>query len=153
MNSSVNASVEAAMIAAEWRTLIPAVTMLLPNARPTTPTGHAVQMWRKKNVIGGYVRPRGSGIRVYYNSGVSVLDADVASSGGGGSEACTSGCSSAQPRKPLAVPSLLQRFGDARGYYRSWQQTRVRFRERRLWRRHFRKLNFRSWLIAAVSDL
>jgi hypothetical protein len=84
MNSSVNASVEAAMIAAEWRTLIPAVTMLLPNARPTTPMGHAVQMWRKKNAIGGYVRPRGSGIRVYYKSVVSVLDADVASNGGGG---------------------------------------------------------------------
>src|ERR1700728_4890583 len=41
-----------------------------------------------------------------------------------GSEGCSSGCSSAQPRKPLAMPSLLQSFGDARGYYRSWQQTR-----------------------------
>jgi hypothetical protein len=56
------ASVEAAMIAAEYRTPFPAFTKLLPNASPTTPTGHAVQTWRKKNVIGGHVRPRGLGI-------------------------------------------------------------------------------------------
>jgi hypothetical protein len=61
-NSNVNASVDAAMIAAECRTPIPAFTKLLPNASPTTPTGHAVQTWRKKNVIGGHVRPRGLGI-------------------------------------------------------------------------------------------
>src|ERR1700681_4729326 len=63
-NSSVNASVEAAMIAAECRTPIPAFTKLLPNASPTTPTGHAVQTWRKKNMIGGHDRPRGSGMIV-----------------------------------------------------------------------------------------
>ncbi len=37
------------------RTDTPELTRRLPTARLTTPTGHAVHMWRKKNTNGGAI--------------------------------------------------------------------------------------------------
>src|SRR6516225_813023 len=48
-NSSVKASVDAAMIVAVCWTGTPALTRLLASASPTIPTGHAVHTFRKKN--------------------------------------------------------------------------------------------------------
>jgi len=55
-NSSVNARFEAAIITAVCWTATPALTRLLANASPMTPTGHAVQTCRKKNAPGGHFR-------------------------------------------------------------------------------------------------
>src|ERR1700682_2980813 len=57
-NSSVYASVVAAMITADCWSGTPALAQLLPNAIATTPAGHAGQTCRKKNTIGGIVRAR-----------------------------------------------------------------------------------------------
>ena len=52
-NSNVKARLVAATISDVSRTETPAATRLLPNARPITPTGHAVQRCRKKKANGG----------------------------------------------------------------------------------------------------
>src|SRR5450432_1843146 len=63
-HSNVNAKFEAAMIAAVSWTATPALTRLLPNASPITPTGHAVQTCRKKNAPGGHFLSSCSGFTI-----------------------------------------------------------------------------------------
>src|SRR6516162_3141677 len=73
-NSIVKASPDAAMIVAVWWTGTPALTRLLARATPTTPTGHAVHTWRKKNSIGAHDGGRGSAMK-YINIRKSVMSA------------------------------------------------------------------------------